>query len=70
MISVKDLKEAFVILGKQPTDDELKKMVAEAPGPISFTAMLNMFADHLNGKIFFKIVEIKLIFKINSLKRH
>ncbi len=37
------------ILGKNPTDDYLDKMMSEAPGPINFTMFLTMFGEKLNG---------------------
>jgi Ca2+-binding EF-hand superfamily protein len=44
-----DLHDMFASLGKNPTDDLLDGMMAEAPGPINFTMFLTMFGDKLNG---------------------
>ena len=35
--------------GKNPADNMLDAMMAEAPGPINFTMFLTMFGDKLNG---------------------
>jgi Ca2+-binding EF-hand superfamily protein len=35
--------------GKNPSDDMLDAMMAEAPGPINFTMFLTMFGEKLNG---------------------
>lgn len=35
--------------GKDPSDDYLEKMIAEAPGPINFTMFLTLFGERLNG---------------------
>ena len=40
---------SFHCLGKNPADDMLDSMMAEAPGPINFTMFLTMFGDKLNG---------------------
>lgn len=37
------------LLGKDPSDDYLEKMIAEAPGPINFTMFLTLFGERLNG---------------------
>ena len=44
-----DLQDLMVSLGKDPSDDYLDKMIAEAPGPINFTMFLTMFGERLNG---------------------
>ncbi|KAL4218028.1 Myosin regulatory light chain 12B [Mactra antiquata] len=44
-----DLQDIMVSLGKDPSDDYLEKMIAEAPGPINFTMFLTLFGDKLNG---------------------
>ena len=35
--------------GKNPSDEYLEGMMAEAPGPINFTMFLTMFGERLNG---------------------
>ena len=39
----------FLSTGKDPTDQYLEAMMAEAPGPINFTMFLTMFGEKLNG---------------------
>jgi len=39
----------YRVSGKNPADDMLDSMMAEAPGPINFTMFLTMFGDKLNG---------------------
>ncbi|KAI3388933.1 hypothetical protein SNEBB_006757 [Seison nebaliae] len=48
-ISVDDLREVYSSLGKPCKDDELKKMIAEAPGAINFTLLLQMFGEKIGG---------------------
>lgn len=38
-----------VFTGKNPSDEYLEGMMAEAPGPINFTMFLTMFGERLNG---------------------
>jgi Ca2+-binding EF-hand superfamily protein len=49
VVSVDDLREVFSSLGKVPKDAELKAMVDEAPGPLSFTMLLQLFSERLGG---------------------
>lgn len=44
-----DLKEIHMNLGRQPSDDELKKMLSEAPGQLNFTAFLTLFGEKMHG---------------------
>lgn len=44
-----DLHDMLASLGKNPTDQYLEAMMAEAPGPINFTMFLTMFGEKLNG---------------------
>merc|ERR1712170_251378 len=44
-----DLHDMLASLGKDPTDDYLEKMMAEAPGPINFTMFLTLFGERLQG---------------------
>jgi len=48
-IDREDLHDMLASLGKNPADDMLDGMMAEAPGPINFTMFLTMFGDKLNG---------------------
>jgi len=48
-IDKEDLHDMLASLGKNPADDMLDSMMAEAPGPINFTMFLTMFGDKLNG---------------------
>ena len=48
-ISIDDLKEVYSSLGKAPKDAELKAMLDEAKAPVSFTILLTLFGDRLNG---------------------
>ncbi|KAH3710102.1 myosin regulatory light chain 12B-like isoform X3 [Dreissena polymorpha] len=44
-----DLQDIMISLGKDPSDEYLEKMIAEAPGPINFTMFLTLFGERLNG---------------------
>jgi len=48
-IDKEDLHDMLASLGKNPTDQYLDGMMAEAPGPINFTMFLTMFGEKLNG---------------------
>merc|ERR1712241_671843 len=48
-IDKEDLHDMLASLGKNPTDQYLEGMMAEAPGPINFTMFLTMFGEKLNG---------------------
>merc|ERR1712037_9908 len=48
-IDTEDLHDMLASLGKDPTQDYLARMVAEAPGPINFTMFLTMFGEKLSG---------------------
>lgn len=39
----------FDQVGRIATDRELEEMLTEAPGPINFTMLLQMFAEHNSG---------------------
>merc|ERR1712037_259568 len=47
-VDIEDLHDMLASLGKDPSQDYLERMVAEAPGPINFTMFLTMFAGKLN----------------------
>lgn len=44
-----DLRQTFDIVGRIASDKELDEMLSDAPGPISFTMLLNMFAERMSG---------------------
>lgn len=44
-----DLRQTFDIIGRIANDKELDEMLNDAPGPISFTMLLNMFAERMSG---------------------
>ena len=48
-IDKEDLHDMLASLGKDPTDQYLEAMMAEAPGPINFTMFLTMFGEKQNG---------------------
>lgn len=48
-VDKEDLHDMLASLGKDPTDQYLDEMMAEAPGPINFTMFLTMFGEKLNG---------------------
>lgn len=50
IITKGDLFRVYDILGKLASDAELEEMVSEAPNPITFTQMLTMFAEKMQGK--------------------
>ena len=39
----------MAVTGKNPTDEYLDMMMADAPGPINFTMFLTMFGERLTG---------------------
>uniref|UniRef100_UPI00358E5FF5 myosin light chain 5-like isoform X2 n=1 Tax=Myxine glutinosa TaxID=7769 RepID=UPI00358E5FF5 len=50
VIGKSDLKETYASLGKlNVSDEELKGMLSEASGPVSFTTFLTLFGNKLNG---------------------
>uniref|UniRef100_A0A8C4QFK5 Myosin, light chain 7, regulatory n=1 Tax=Eptatretus burgeri TaxID=7764 RepID=A0A8C4QFK5_EPTBU len=50
VIGKSDLKETYASLGKlNVNDEELKGMLSEASGPVSFTTFLSLFGNKLNG---------------------
>lgn len=44
-----DIRSTFDIIGRIASDKEIDEMLADAPGPISFTMLLNMFAERMSG---------------------
>jgi len=49
IINKSDLSVTWDALGRLVKDDELKEMLAEAPGPINFTMFLSIFGDRISG---------------------
>ncbi|CAG0910051.1 unnamed protein product, partial [Cyprideis torosa] len=49
VIGKNDLRQTFDIVGRIASDKELDELLGDAPGPISFTMLLNMFAERMSG---------------------
>lgn len=49
IIGKNDLRAAFDSVGRLATDKELDEMLSEAPAPINFTQLLNLFAVRMSG---------------------
>lgn len=49
VIGKNDLRATFDSLGRLVGDKELDEMLSEASGPISFTQLLNLFANRMSG---------------------
>jgi len=45
-----DLRGTFDEVGRITSDEELDSMLADAPGPINFTMLLNMFGERSSGE--------------------
>ncbi|CAL4094894.1 unnamed protein product, partial [Meganyctiphanes norvegica] len=50
VLGIADLRNIFDEVGKIVTDQELDEMLADAPSPINFTMLLNMFAERSSGE--------------------
>lgn len=50
IIGKTDLRATFDEIGRIATDAELDAMIADAPAPINFTMLLNMFAERSTGE--------------------
>ncbi|MPD00477.1 myosin regulatory light chain 2-like [Portunus trituberculatus] len=50
VIGKNDLRGTFDEIGRICNDQELDEMLADAPGPINFTMLLNMFAERSTGE--------------------
>lgn len=50
VIGKSDLRATFDEIGRIASDQELEDMLGEAPGPINFTMLLNMFAERQTGE--------------------
>lgn len=66
IIGKNDLRATFDNVGRLVTDKELDDMLNEAPAPINFTQLLNLFASRMSGSgtnmlIFIKRYVITLI---------
>lgn len=49
IIGKNDLRAAFDSVGRLATDKEIEEMLNEAPAPINFTQLLNLFATRMSG---------------------
>ncbi|XP_066586392.1 myosin regulatory light chain 2 [Prorops nasuta] len=49
IIGKNDLKATFDSVGRLASDKEIEEMLAEAPAPINFTQLLNLFATRMSG---------------------
>ena len=49
IIGKNDLRQTFDNVGRLVTDKELDEMLNEAPVPINFTQLLNLFATRMSG---------------------
>jgi len=50
IITKNDLFRTYDIVGKLASDAELEELLSECDGPMTFTQMLTMFADKMQGK--------------------
>jgi len=48
-IDNEDLKDMLASMGQVASEDEVEKMIKEAPGAINFTMFLTLFGEKLNG---------------------
>jgi len=48
-IDNEDLKDMLASLGQVMSEDDIDKMIKEAPGAINFTMFLTLFGEKLNG---------------------
>jgi len=49
LLNKTDIRNAFDIIGKIVSEKDLDDMLNDAPGPISFTMFVNMFAERQSG---------------------
>lgn len=49
IIGKNDLRDTFNQLGRLCSEKELDEMINEAPGPINFTQLLQLFANRMSG---------------------
>lgn len=55
IIGKNDLRATFNQLGRIVSEKELDEMVNEAPGPINFTQLLQLFANRMSGGLCFYV---------------
>ncbi|VDD85902.1 unnamed protein product [Enterobius vermicularis] len=48
-IDSQDLQDMYASLGKEMKENDIEKMIGEAPGPINFTMFLTLFGEKLTG---------------------
>jgi Ca2+-binding EF-hand superfamily protein len=51
VIGKNDLRATYDVMGRIANDKELDEMLNEAPGPINFTMLLTLFANHMGGSV-------------------
>jgi len=51
IITKGDLFRTYDIIGKLASDNELEELLSEADNPMTFTQMLTLFADKMQGKV-------------------
>jgi len=49
IIGKNDLRATMDMIGKIATNDELEEYLADAPGPLSFTQLIQMFGERMSG---------------------
>jgi len=49
IIGKNDLRATFDMVGRIASDAELEEYLADAPGPLSFTQLLQMFGERMSG---------------------
>lgn len=52
IIGKNDLRDTFNQLGRLVAEKELDEMINEAPGPINFTQLLQLFANRMSGGLY------------------
>lgn len=55
IIGKNDLRDTFNQLGRLCSEKELDEMINEAPGPINFTQLLQLFANRMSGGMYFSV---------------
>lgn len=64
IIGKNDLRAAFDSVGRLATDKEIDEMLNEAPAPINFTQLLNLFAVRMAGS---GTIDTKILQILNNL---
>lgn len=49
IIGKNDLRATFDMIGRIASNEELEEYLADAPGPLSFTQLLQMFGERMSG---------------------